>query len=190
MDPCSLPRTPLLGFLPLMLVIASCGCTATQERPALAEVSYASNSSVGAFSGRVPPVSQASIDEALVRFHISIPSGVNRPRFDPELTDRGLTVWRAFGGATTVKIGPPAFSSWALLGSTLAHELEVHCRQNLFRITVREAFGFKSKLDAEVQAYTYEMSHASRFGLSQDEVERIEETLLALQQEGDDQRLK
>lgn len=100
---------------------------------------------------------------------------------DPHLEDRGITSWTPLtSDPAHVILGPSAFSSWAVLGSTLAHELEVHCRQNLLLVSVRETLGFEGKLAAEREAYQYELDGARRFGLSEVELQRIAETLAAL----------
>ena len=130
--------------------------------------------------GPLPALSGASIDEAIKRFSIYVPKNIARPEIDQDLTDRGRTSWNLFGGSIAVKLGPVAFSSWGLLGATLAHELEIHCQQNLVAITFKDAFGLDAKNNAEKEAYAHELSNAERFGLSTEETERIKETLEAI----------
>ena len=130
--------------------------------------------------GPLPTLSSAAIDEAIKRFAINIPKHVARPKIDHDLNDRGRTSWNLFGGSVAVKLGPVAFTSWGLLGATLAHELEIHCQQNLVAITVKDALGFDAKNTAEKEAYAHELSNAERFGLSSAETERIKETLDAI----------
>lgn len=113
-----------------------------------------------------PVVGQEAIDLAMNFYKISKPADANQPVFDPELKDRGLTVKSSWFGKTQVYIGPSAFANWAMLGSTLAHEVEVHCRQNFPMIFIKDRLGLDGTSDAEREAYRYEISNASRFGLS------------------------
>lgn len=120
-----------------------------------------------------PPVKQESIDKALAYFGIEKPPNVRGPYLDLALTDRGLTIHRPKTSSHEVLIGPAAFTSWAMLGSTLAHELEVHCRQHLGLIGLASAAGLASVDEAEREAYGHELKNARRFGLSQTEIEEI-----------------
>ena len=74
-------------------------------------------------------------------------------------------------------IGPAAFASWSLLGSTLAHELEVHCRQNFTLIRMQDLMGAQGTLKAERDAYAHELAHAERFNLSKIERMNIQATM-------------
>lgn len=129
-----------------------------------------------------PPMTNEALQDALDEFGIELPSGVDFPRIDSTLADRGRTTWTPFAGNTEVLLGPSAFTSWALLGSTLAHEVEVHCHQSLLMISFQESLGMDAKGPAERTAYLYEIEQAERFGLSRPEVDRIAETLAALEQ--------
>ncbi len=112
-----------------------------------------------------PPMSQESVDLAMKMFAIEIPEGASYPRFDPDLEDRGLTTMNGWGKELEVTVGPAAFTSWALLGSTLAHELEVHCRQSFFLIRVKDMMGLNGTDQAEREAYLYELTNSERFHL-------------------------
>jgi hypothetical protein len=124
-----------------------------------------------------PDVTQESIDLALVMYGIEVPAGADHPVLDARLKDRGLTSRMAFAEKATVAIGPAAFTSWALLGSTLAHELEVHCHQNFFFIYVMDAVGLDGTGEAERQAYVHELRNAKRFGLDVVDSELIADTM-------------
>ncbi len=124
-----------------------------------------------------PSVSQKSIDEAIKRFNIVIPSNTNYPTLDKTLEDRGLTTLNCRFCKLEVTIGPAAFSSWAMLGSTLAHELEVHCKQNFSLIRIKDVFGYRGSDMAEREAYLYEIANAKRFGSSADELTSIADTM-------------
>jgi hypothetical protein len=131
-----------------------------------------------------PPQDQIALDVALDLFHIQIPFGVDHPAFDKSLEDRGLTIREAWGTRTRVKIGPSAFASWALLGSTLAHELEVHTQQHFFMISVLDWIGLDGTGRAERLAYNHELKYARRFGMTPGEYDLIDETVRYYYPEG------
>jgi hypothetical protein len=124
-----------------------------------------------------PPVSQASIDTALAIYGIELPHESAYPILDLSLTDRGVTTRRPLSNSVEIKIGPAAFSSWGLLGSTLAHEIEVHARQNFFLIYMMDIVGLDGTGEAERQAYLHELRNAKRFGLIRDDSELIRQTM-------------
>ena len=124
-----------------------------------------------------PEVGQRSIDIAMKLYAITIPEHVKGPFYSQELEDRGLTIRRGIASDAVVYIGKEAFSSWALLGSTLAHEIEVHCRQNFLAIHFQNLSGFDGTGLAEREAYRYELAHADRFGLQQYDRELISSTV-------------
>ncbi len=124
-----------------------------------------------------PAVAQASIDLAMDLFQIQLPHNVNAPLFDPTLVDRGITSRASWYAEASVRIGPAAFSSWALLGSTLAHEIEVHGRQNFWLIGMMDAMGLDGTGMAERQAYLHELSEAERFSLSRMDRKLIADTM-------------
>ncbi len=113
-----------------------------------------------------PPISRQSMARAIEAFKIQIPKKVNGPFIKLDMNDRGMTVRENTFSPASVYIGPDAFSSWALLGSTLAHEIEVHCRQNFLSIHFQSLAGIDSVGTAEREAYAYELTNANRFGLS------------------------
>jgi len=124
-----------------------------------------------------PEVGQRSIDIAMKLYAITIPEHVKGPFYSQELEDRGLTMRRGIASDAVVYIGKEAFASWALLGSTLAHEIEVHCRQNFLAIHFQNLSGFDGTGLAEREAYRYELAHAERFGLQQYDRELISSTM-------------
>ncbi len=124
-----------------------------------------------------PAISQDSVDLALVMFGIPVPPNAEHPKLDRELRDRGLTARGAFMEKAQVTIGPSAFTSWGLLASTLAHELEVHCRQSFFLIYVMDLAGLDGTGEAERQAYVHELRNAKRFGLDRGDADLIADTM-------------
>lgn len=132
--------------------------------------------SVVAPEGR-PEVSQESIDLAIVMYGILVPSSSEHPTLDPKLSDRGLTTRATFLEKAIVTVGPAAFESWGLLGSTLAHELEIHCQQNFLAIYLMDAIGLDGTGAAERQAYVHELRNADRFGLGGADADLIADTM-------------
>jgi hypothetical protein len=124
-----------------------------------------------------PSISQHSVDLAVVIYGIEIPTNADHPALDVNLGDRGLTVRGAWLERSMVKIGPSAFSSWGLLGSTIAHEVEVHCRQSFLVIHLMDVFGFDGTGAAERQAYRFELANSKRFGLEPEDRELIVDTV-------------
>lgn len=124
-----------------------------------------------------PEISQESIDLAIVMFGIKIPNSAEYPVLDRKLTDRGLTTRATFLEKALVSIGPAAFETWGLLGSTLAHELEIHCQQNFLAIYLMDVVGLDGTSVAERQAYVHELRNADRFGLGNGDSELIADTM-------------
>ena len=124
-----------------------------------------------------PPMNQDSIDLALVLFNIKVPASAKNPVFDSNLADRGITVQRGIGHEYEITIGPSAFTSWSMLGSTLAHEIEVHCNQNFVFIRVLDLLGLDGTNLAEREAYGYEYEHSKRFKLTALERSSIQDTV-------------
>jgi hypothetical protein len=125
----------------------------------------------------LPPVSQESINLALVVYGITVPDSAEHPVLNKTLEDRGLSTRRAWMQKISVEIGPSAFSSWGLLASTLAHELEIHCHQNFLLISVMDVLGLDGTKLAERQAYLHEIRNAKRFGLTQYHADLIADTM-------------
>lgn len=147
----------------------------------------------------IPAANQESIEIAMQMYGINKPEHVVGPVFDANLADRGLTTGGTLDSTRTVTIGPAAFTSWGVLGSTLAHEIEVHANQSFLGIvivdkldsvqlsarkaigafipavkpTVKELFEGQGTWKAERDAYQYELAQAERFGLSDEEKKAI-----------------
>ena len=124
-----------------------------------------------------PPISQDSIDLALIMFDIEVPENARHPLYDNNLVDRGVTTQSGWLNPLQVRIGREAFESWGILGSTLAHELEIHCQQSFTWINILDVFGLDGTHKAERQAYSYEISNAKRFGLTKKDVKNIKITM-------------
>ncbi len=159
----------LLFILPLyFLAIATEAQITTHTIP----ISHQINENKKAIT---PPINNESIITALAIYQIQIPENVEMPILDLSLNDRGLTSLNGWGKKLQITIGPAAFISWALLGSTLAHELEIHCQQKMIKYRAIEMLGFYnlSKSLAERPAYNHEIKFAQRFGLTNEEVKKI-----------------
>ncbi len=151
-----------------------------------------------------PKMNQVSVDTAVAAYSIDIPAFATWPQFNSDLTDRGLTTGGTLDFRRSVIVGPSAFTSWGVLGSTLGHEVEIHCSQSFGAVLVldllssvqdRVAQIFRSPVvsaallrernrelswgtwRAERVAYAYELESADRFGLRSDEVNSIQSVM-------------
>jgi hypothetical protein len=146
-----------------------------------------------------PEQDQESIETAMILFSIARPNTMEGPLLDPLLLDRGLTTGGLLLPQKRVTVGSPAFISWGVLGSTLAHEIEIHVDQSFLKVvatdhltrlslnarrlvgkfipslkpSVRESFESDGTWAAERQAYIHEIRNAQRFGLTPDEIHSI-----------------
>jgi hypothetical protein len=146
-----------------------------------------------------PELNQESVELAMEIFAIRRPATVDGPSLNETLEDRGLTTGGLILPHKEVTVGPTAFTSWAILGSTLAHEIEVHVAQSFFRIvatdylinwsmsarrlagkvipvlkpSAKESFENDGTWKAEREAYMYEIRNAKRFGLTDEELNSI-----------------
>ena len=110
---------------------------------------------------------QLAIDEAIKHYEINM-KGVKSVTYDPLLTDHGITYQNG-----VVEIGPSNFNhSPGWLGSTLAHEIEVHFKMQA------QAGNWWTDVQGmaiqKVQAYNYEIANASRFSLTASEVSSLQ----------------
>jgi hypothetical protein len=168
----------LAGFMVLILLaggIVTAGVYQSNARASEREIKGLSQ--VSEIPTGVPALGQEALSVAMDIFAIDLPRNVKGPFYSPKLEDRGLTVKRGAISDAVVYIGPEAFSSWALLGSTLAHEIEIHGRQNFLAIHFQNLAGFDGTGMAEREAYGYELHQAERFGLNQYERELIHSTM-------------
>ncbi len=124
-----------------------------------------------------PSPTDANIRIAMEIYSIQVPVKINGPFVDLKMEDRGLTVRKGVASSPTVYVGREAFQSWALLGSTLAHEIEIHCRQNFLSIHFQNIAGMDGTGSAEREAYRYELANANRFGLAQYDQDLIRSTM-------------
>ena len=114
----------------------------------------------------------SSIELAMLAYSIKAPKGCSNPYFNPDINDRdrGVTIKRPWNDEYSVQIGPQAFANWAILGSTLAHEIEVHCNQNFAWVNFLNLLGMDGTGFAERVAYNYEIANQDRFGLSSEDI--------------------
>ena len=149
-----------------------------------------------------PKDPQNDLALAMALFSINTPENVCYPSYSYNLPYRGLTRGNSFLPKKEVIIGEMAFTSWGILGSTLAHEIEIHGNQSFlkieflnflysyiqnnskfvssifpsFDIMTYENMGLGSYL-AEKEAYSYEINSDKRFNLKIKEVLAIKNTL-------------
>ena len=122
---------------------------------------------------RKPLPGNEAIYEAIKRYLIEVPTDAIIV-YNSERTERAITIPPlGDNGGVFVILGPGAFTSWALLGSTLGHELEVHARQNISYAQDRTERDLPGGLFLiEVEAYLYEIKNKERFGTTEDELNR------------------
>jgi hypothetical protein len=125
----------------------------------------------------VPELGQESVDAALILYRIRVPDTAQRPVYNPLLRDRGLAIRQIWHMKIRIEVGPDAFASWGLLGSTLGHELEIHANQNWPLINLMDMIGLNGSMWAERQAYLYEIKQSARFGLTRNQSSAIKATL-------------
>ncbi|WP_397600482.1 hypothetical protein [Silvanigrella sp.] len=150
----------------------------------------------------VPTNSNDNIDLAMALFSIDIDENIENPIYNDELPYRGLTLGNAFSKNKQVLIGKMAFESWGILGSTLAHEIEIHGKQSFLEIEILnylytlkrvpeklfvnfyhntsklnyDNLGYGSYM-AEKEAYNHELDSKKRFNLNNNEIYAIRYTL-------------
>jgi hypothetical protein len=163
----------------LLLLISTCASLCFAKYSLNQETAFSRKlRSIPVEIGAIPPeANQESINLALVAYGIKALEKDPMPYYDPEVTDRGITQKVGLSDYKIVAIGLPGFESWSILGSTLAHEIEIHCRQNFILIALIDALGFDGTGIAEREAYDWELSQAVRFGLLHDERSSIKATV-------------
>ncbi|WP_338636793.1 hypothetical protein [Spirobacillus cienkowskii] len=148
-----------------------------------------------------PNCNQKNLELAIALFSIKSSNTIKSISYLSNLPFRGITLGNAFKNNKVIFIGSSAFTSWGVLGSTLAHEAEIHGNQSFFKIEllnfaaymsaslVNNNLFFKYKFNvtlpisygtytAELEAYNYELISKKRFHLSLDEVAAIKKTLV------------
>jgi|GEM_PF-641075 len=195
----ALHALPLGAFVALVGGIALGSAVASREHDAYTRLRAESRAVRVIAPKHIPELRQESIDVAMELFSIDAPSTILGPRLDTELEDRGLTTGGTLSAHKSVTVGPAAFTSWGILGSTLGHEIEVHVRQSFLGVVVRDrlasvqlsarrqlsrlvpSFAPSARDDfendgtwsAEREAYRYELASRARFGLSPSEAHSI-----------------
>ncbi len=121
---------------------------------------------------KLPTVSNQSIYTAIKHYKIQVPKKIYSIEVDYSYEQRGLIErTNKFFLDSKVSIGPNAFSSWAMLASTLVHELEIHANQDM-------AWNSDDLMkENEREAYTYEINNQKRLGLTDSEVLSIQDSM-------------
>ena len=178
-------RFDKLGFaLPPLILTFCLGTACTSHRVGSSQdlnsqLQATSSDPIRLDSSQPPKAGSEAIFKSLNAFRITLPPHVLLT-YDPALAERGRTRWQVMEKDIRVTIGPSAFPSWSLLGSTLGHELEVHCQQNLTLIGMMASLGAPSIAAAETDAYRYELAQAPRFGLSPAEQDLVRRSLAGI----------
>lgn len=125
------------------------------------------------------PTNPQHVAIAMRAFGIHLPANTSWPIYNRQTTDRGLTTPGNIFYNTRVDLGYDAFSSWSILGSTLLHEVEVHCHQNVYWIVFKDLLQLNGTDDAERDAYAYEVANRYRVSLTAAEVLDIQHVVKA-----------
>jgi hypothetical protein len=118
---------------------------------------------------------QSAINRAIAAYGIdvrNVPFGV---AYSPHggMRDREGATYVDGDGTIRVEIGDEAFASAARLGSTIAHEVEVHVNRQVVNGIFFASADEQGWLIQEVEAYDYELASKERFGLSADEIRLV-----------------
>ena len=126
-------------------------------------------------AGRCARLKQAAIDRAIAVYAIdvrAVPTGVHysphgrmRDRDGATLVDRD--------GTLRVQIGDGAFRSAGWLGSTIAHEVEVHVNRQVAKGRRPSPSDEQAAWLDEVEAYDFELASEARFGLRPEESRQV-----------------
>lgn len=127
-----------------------------------------------------PNPSNLSIQMALDFYNIEIPSRCNHPVYvevENKSRDRAIITLPGWIGRRDVLVYRGAFLSWGVLASTLAHELEIHCKQSTIEyILLQGLYGTKyADARAEIPAYDLEISRAKEYGTDKAFVDEMKE---------------
>lgn len=132
-----------------------------------------------------PRLGQESVDQAMILFNIKATKNTAWPVYSEKLSEDVRALIYKDGSFSTkiVLLSKSAFKSWGVLGSTLAHEIEVHGEQNFEWAFLKNRFFGKTLANLEIDAYNYEIYSKDRFGLSDydiDELKRLREDYLKI----------
>jgi hypothetical protein len=128
-----------------------------------------------ALRARVARLKQSAITHAIVVFDIDVggvatgviysPHGAMRDREGATIVDRDGTV--------RVQVGDAAFRSAGWLGSTIAHEVEVHVNRQIAKGMCYQPSDRDGTLIQEVEAYDFELVNHQRFGIDAPDLRQL-----------------
>jgi hypothetical protein len=132
-------------------------------------------------AGRAARLKQGAIDHAIVEYGIDIgalPAGVH---YSPHgnMREREGATFLDRDGTLRVVIGDKAFRSPAWLGSTIAHEVEVHVNRQIAKGRRASASDEEGTSIEEVEAYDFELANQARFGMHADEGKLVRQRRMA-----------
>ena len=109
---------------------------------------------------------QEAIDKAIKDYGIDV-SNTKGVTYDPTVSGEAET-----SSDGTVRVGDDAFASPGWLGSSLAHETEVHVNKQAEK--GNWYLGAQGTALQEVEAYDHEIANAKKFGLTDTEIKELE----------------
>ena len=128
-----------------------------------------------ALAGRAARLKEAAIAHAIVEYRIDIKGVASGVHYSPHGNMRerdGVTLVDG-DGTVRVQVGDAGFRSAGCLGSTIAHEVEVHVDRQIAK-GVRDPAGDEQGVAMhEIEAYDHELASQARFGLDEDELRLV-----------------
>jgi len=119
---------------------------------------------------------QSAIARAIALYRIAAPRVHARVAYSAsgDMRDRDSATYVDHDGSIRVEIGEGAFASAGRLGSTIAHEVEVHLNRHLGRGVYYPPIDERTALIQELEAYDYELANRDRFGLAASELQLLQ----------------
>ena len=124
---------------------------------------------------------QTAIDHAIVTYGINVravPMGVHYAPHGRMRDREGATILDR-DGTVRVQIGDLAFASAGWLGSTIAHEVEVHVNRQIAMGRHAPASDEEGASIEEIEAYDFEIANQARFGVQPDEEKLVHRRRMA-----------
>jgi hypothetical protein len=126
---------------------------------------------------RAARLKQSAIRRAIATYRIDVSRLHLGVSYSPhgDMRDREGATYLDEDGTVRVEIGDEAFASAARLGSTIAHEVEVHVNRQIAKGVYYPSTDEQGTLIQEVEAYDHELASKDRFELGADELKLLKQ---------------
>ncbi len=126
---------------------------------------------------RAARLKQTAIGRAIAAYRIDVSHLRVGVSYSPhgDMREREGATYVDEDGTVRVEIGDEAFASPARLGSTIAHEVEVHVNRQITKGVYCPSTDEQGTLLQEVEAYDHELASKDRFGLGADELKLLKQ---------------